>query len=75
MGKTSKRNLTGEQCKAIVSQLLDWSYFVDGQRKLPRGATKDVAGKFGVTPQTVTRLWRKALGTRTSLGGSIDTST
>jgi hypothetical protein len=60
-----RKDLTHEQRREIVRHLLLEVKEGAENFELRRGAQKDVAGRFGVVPTTVMRIWDRA---RLSLG-------
>ncbi len=54
------KELTADQQKQIVSQLLLLVKVGDPEHKLMRGALKEVANTLSVHPQTVKRIWERA---------------
>jgi hypothetical protein len=53
------KELTADQRKQIVSQLLLLIKEGDPEQNLMRGALKEVANNFNVNPQTVKRIWER----------------
>ena len=60
MPKGDKANLSAEQCRELVADMLDNSIVVDGERKLARGAAHELAKKFKTSARNVNRLFAKA---------------
>lgn len=68
MSARKKPNLPINDCKRLVSDLLDRSLVVDGERKLAHGAVRDLAKKFKMSERNIRRLWNKAKKNRDELG-------
>ena len=60
MPKGDKPNLTSEQCKALIANLLDDSFIVGDERRLVKGAARHATIKFKMSEQNVRRLFKKA---------------
>jgi len=48
-----KKNMTDEEAQVLLSELLDRSYFKDGQRVLAPGAVRELAKKFKMSEQNI----------------------
>eukprot|EP00977_Amphora_coffeiformis_P010639 scaffold2509_cov169-Amphora_coffeaeformis.AAC.7 len=59
-----KPNLTKDQRRELIADLLDSSYVADGERRLARGAVSRSAFKFSMSRMHVYRLWKQAMESR-----------
>jgi hypothetical protein len=72
-GRSHKeKNLTNEQRTGILQKLLQ--HTKEGQYTLKQGALKLVATKCGVTPLTVSQIWRRAKEQQSEGRISVDVS-
>eukprot|EP00977_Amphora_coffeiformis_P022796 scaffold11518_cov123-Amphora_coffeaeformis.AAC.2 len=63
-----KPNTTKEQRNAIIADLLDNSFVVQGERRLASGTVKAATMKFQISERTVSRIWKRAKENRESNG-------
>ena len=63
-----KKNMTDEEAQVLLSELLDRSYFKDGERVLAPGAVRELAKKFKMSERNIRRRWAQALLSRKELG-------
>ena len=64
-----KPNLTKHQREELIVNLLDKSYFENGERRLARGAVNESAFKFSMSRVHVYRLWKQAMANRANGNG------
>jgi len=50
-----KKNMTDEEAQVLLSELLDRSYFKDGERVLAPGAVRELAKKFKMSERNIRR--------------------
>jgi len=62
--KRKRPDLTEDERKSIISQLLERTETVDGAFRLARGAQNDVAKNFDINKSTVNRIWKRAQQSR-----------
>jgi len=60
--------MTDEEAQVLLSELLDRSYFKDGERVLAPGAVRELAKKFKMSDRNIQRRWAFALSSRKELG-------
>ena len=65
----SKPNLTKQEREELLADLLDKSYFENGERRLARGAVNESAFKFSMSRAQVYRLWKQAMASRANGNG------
>ncbi len=60
MSNRQKPNLTDQQLRRLMQELLFRSFVEDGTRKLERGAMTWAGEEFNLLARHVSRLWKKA---------------
>ena len=68
MEANKKPNMTPEETRMLITELLDRSIIRNGERELARGAVGDVAKKFKLSARSVYRLWKTAKENRAKKG-------
>ena len=64
-----KPNLTKHQREELIADLLDKSYFENGEQRLACGAVNESAFKFSMSRVHVYRLWKQAMANRANGNG------
>ena len=63
-----KKNMSNEEAQVLLADLLDGSYFHNGERVLATGALRAAAKKFKMSERNIRRRWAAALKSRKEEG-------